>query len=75
MLSSSPEKRIDLRRLYTLIGYLEDGETRGSGGAVENSAMKALEEVQCSAVQYSVVQCSAVQYSVLNPGRVVVFVV
>lgn len=45
MLSASPEKRVDLRRLYTLISYLEDGETRGGGGAVENSAMKALEEV------------------------------
>lgn len=45
MLSASPEKRVDLRRLYTLISYLEDGETRGGGGAVENSAMKALEKV------------------------------
>lgn len=45
MLSASPEKRVDLRRLYTLISYLEDGETRGGGGAVENNAMKALEEV------------------------------
>lgn len=46
MLSAKPEKRDDLRRLYTLISYLEDGETRGGGGAVENSAMKALEEVR-----------------------------
>lgn len=45
MLSASPEKRVDLRRLFTLISYLEDGETRGGGGAVENNAMKALEEV------------------------------
>lgn len=45
MLSASPEKRVDLRRLYTLISYLEDGETRGGGGVVENNAMKALEEV------------------------------
>lgn len=45
MLSASPEKRVDLRRLYTLISYLDDGETRGGGGAVENNAMKALEEV------------------------------
>lgn len=45
MLSASPEKRVDLRRLYTLITYLEDGETRGSGGLVENTAMRALEEV------------------------------
>lgn len=48
MLSAKPEKRDDLRRLYTLISYLEDGETRGGGGAVENSAMKALEEVSAS---------------------------
>jgi len=45
MLSASPERRVDLRRLYTLITYLEDGETRGSGGVVENTVMKALEEV------------------------------
>lgn len=45
MLSAKPEKRDDLRRLYTLISYLEDGETRGGGGVVENGAMKALEEV------------------------------
>lgn len=45
MLSATPEKRDDLRRLYTLISYLEDGETKGSGVAVENNAMKALEEV------------------------------
>lgn len=50
MLSASPEKRVDLRRLYTLISYLEDGETRGGGGAVENGAMKALEEVCTTAV-------------------------
>lgn len=45
MLSASPEKRVDLRRLYTLISYLEDGETRGGGGVIENNDMKALEEV------------------------------
>ncbi|CAN0307610.1 unnamed protein product [Ascophyllum nodosum] len=45
MLSASPEKRQDLRRLYKLIGYLEDGESQGGGQVVENTTMKALEQV------------------------------
>ena len=46
MLSASPEKRQDLRRLYKLIGYLEDGESQGGGQVVENTTMKALEQVR-----------------------------
>lgn len=45
MLSASPERRMDLRRLYKLISYLDEGDTKASGPVVENTPMNALQEV------------------------------
>ncbi|CAN0136590.1 unnamed protein product, partial [Discosporangium mesarthrocarpum] len=44
MLSAIPEKRPDLRRLYTLISYLDDDDAKGKG-TPENTSMHALQEV------------------------------
>ncbi|CAM9125978.1 unnamed protein product [Chrysoparadoxa australica] len=47
MLVAQPEQREDLRRLYTLIGYLDDVDSTAvvGGGGSGNASMLALEEV------------------------------